>query len=102
MAELMDWDGPWSPDLISAMIPVAIEIETKREQAWNRGAEAAIASVFSKGDVGRKYKESLEKVLALVKADQRAIRGGAEASPGDRHAAAAQKLLDSVVGMLVR
>jgi hypothetical protein len=100
MEELLDWDGVWSPDLISAMLPVAIEQETKREQAWNRAAEAAIASVFSKGDVGRKYKESLEKVLRLVKEDQLANRGGGRAL--DRHATAAQKLVDSVLGMLDR
>lgn len=91
MSELLAWDGPWSPDLISLALPVAVEIETKREQAWNRAALAAIAAVFSKGSVGKDYSDSLQKVLDLVRADQLTARG----DHTDRHSIAAQKLVDS-------
>ncbi len=99
MSELLAWDGPWSTELVNLMLPVAVEIETKREQAFHRAALAAVTSVFSKGDVGKKYSESLEKVLALVRADQHKSRG--EDVKG-HHSVAAQKLLDAVLPMMKR
>jgi hypothetical protein len=99
MSELLAWDGPWSMDLVNLMLPVAVEIETKREQAFYRAALAAIAAVFSKGDVGKKYSESLERVIALVRADQAAARGEAGM---DHHSVAAQKLMDVVLPMMTR
>ena len=84
--------------MISLYLPVAVEIETKREQAWNRAALAAIASVFSKGDVGKKYSDSLEKVLALVKAEQLGARG----NDVDHHSVAAQRLMDALLGSMER
>jgi hypothetical protein len=96
MTELMAWDGPWSPDLINAMLPVAMEVEIRREQAFNRAALAAIASVFSKSEVGREYGQSLEKALEAVRADQLASRGIAPSTQSSRHSSAAQKLLDVI------
>lgn len=74
MSELLDWDGPWSTDLINAMIPVAVEIETKREQAMYRAALASTASMY-RAEVGRDYSNSLLDVLKQVEMDQLRIRG---------------------------
>lgn len=95
MTELLAWDGPWTRELIVSMESTAIEIETKREQAQYRAALAAIASVFSKGDVGKKYSDSLERILEAVKSSQRK----SDAKAPDRHSVAAQKLVDSLKNM---
>jgi len=84
--------------MISLFLPVATEIETKRERAWHQAALAAIAAVFSKGDVGRSYAASLEKVLELVESEQLSTRE----TSGGRHAIAAQKLMDAILPLMTR
>ncbi len=74
MSELLAWDGPWSPDLIRLMLPVAVEIHAKRDLSFYQGALAAVASIFKK-EVGKEYSDSLEDVLQKVREEQLEARG---------------------------
>lgn len=48
VAEILDFEGVWTTELIETMIPVAAEIEANRIDAFYRAVVSALASVLSK------------------------------------------------------
>lgn len=75
MGEFYDPYGRWDRERIEENIPVAIDVETRREGAFYRAATAAIGSIFGGGTVGKKYSASLRKVMAEVRDEIRAFKG---------------------------
>ncbi len=87
----MDWDGPWSPDLISLYLPVAVETQLKMEQSFGRALISAVSS-FSDAHAWKDYIASLEEALQSVRDDQLSQRG---VTAEDRHALAADQLVEA-------
>jgi len=74
VAEVLDYEGRWSFELIETMLPVAIEIEANRVDCMARAVMGGLAGVLTKegADIFRK---DLEDVRAGVRKAQRATRG---------------------------
>ena len=76
IAEILDWDGQWTRELIELMLPVAWERENAQERSFTKAVFAGIAAAFSKQ--GWKVSEdNFKAVESKVRGLQRAIRGEA-------------------------
>ena len=62
MGELCDPRGPWTEDLIEAMIPAAIATETQRTRDMHNAVRFGAASIF-KGDIGEKFDKGLQRLI---------------------------------------
>jgi len=98
MSELLDWDGPWSMELINLMSPVAVEISIKREQETHRAVLAAVGSLFD-SQVGRGYASDLDGVLRTIKVEQLEARGFSRAEINDMILDSFAKALLKMPGM---
>jgi hypothetical protein len=70
MEALMDYDGPWSPDRINLMIPMAEEAELEEKERLMD----AVATLFGK-DGWKAYKGRADKLRAEIHRRQLAARG---------------------------
>lgn len=98
MSELLAWDGPWSPDLIRLMLPVASEILAKREIALHNATLASVASLFSP-TIARDYRSDLDAVLKKVREEQMELRGATKQDLIDAMAERLAKAIRSMPGM---
>jgi hypothetical protein len=70
MESLMDYDGPWSLDLINLMIPMAEQAELDEQERMM----GAIGSVFGKDGV-KEHRKRADKLRASIRARQLEARG---------------------------
>jgi hypothetical protein len=74
LAEILDFEGVWSRDLIELFLPVAIEIEVDRVDVIRRGTLGALATTLTKNG-GKMFDARMSDVRAMVRRFQRASRG---------------------------
>jgi hypothetical protein len=81
VAEILDFEGVWTTDLIETMLPVAVEIETNRLEAMNRAVLSALASILSK-DGSKDFESAMKDARAGIVRSYRMNRG-LEPTPGE-------------------
>lgn len=91
MEALLDYDGPWSPDVINLMVPVAEEAEMKASERQCNAVYAAAGSLFSTAPM-EEFRRALAQDKAGIRRRQLAERGVEVGAPevesaGDRAAA---------------
>ncbi len=74
MAEVLDFYGVWSQDLIELMLPVALQLETERAEASFGSTMAAVGSLFDK-KAAEVFMAGIAKVKHDVKESQMRARG---------------------------
>ena len=82
MESLLDPDGPWSPDLINLMTPVAEEAETKDAARQFNAVLAATSSLFNP-EAGKEYRKLIGDAMQGIRNAQLRARGQAATSKGD-------------------
>lgn len=74
MEELLEWDGPWSPDLINLMAVVAEEREAAEAARLFRAVQSAAGSLFSE-KAGAAFVKALQEDRNAIRNAQRRARG---------------------------
>ena len=93
MEALLDYDGPWSPDLINLMVPVAMEAETQASARQFNAVLSAAGSLFSK-ESPKVFGRNLEDAMAAVRRRQLEERGGVADAKAPERKAAARAVVD--------
>lgn len=93
MEALMDYDGPWSPDLINLMVPVAMEAETQAAARQFNAVFAAAGSLFGKEPM-QAFQRATEDSMAGVRRRQIEERGGTVDPKAPQRKAAARAVVD--------
>jgi hypothetical protein len=100
MEALLDYDGPWSPDLINLMVPVAEEAEMKASERQCNAVYAAAGSLFSNRPM-EEFRRALAQDKAGIRRRQlaeRGVEGGAADVQEDTGAQAAAALRKAFSG----
>ncbi len=84
-------------EILDHEIPVAIDVETKRETAFYRAAAGAIASAFGGKGAAKKYTQALTNVLREVQNELRASRGLPRDAGANEDAEAVKKAFGGLV-----
>jgi len=102
IAELEDLDGPWSKARIESMLPMATEIELKRELSAHRSTVVAVANMFD-STASVNYTKGIQRVLDEIRVGQK-TQDQIEAELAEARQAAARNLADGFarIGVGVR
>ena len=94
IAEVLDWNGVWTRELVELMLPVAWEREIATKRTMFEAQIAACGSLFSK-DAAKTFIEAMQKEQDGVRRLQRISRGEDSKPKGNERAAkAARDLAD--------
>jgi sRNA-binding protein len=75
IAEVLDWNGQWTRELVELMLPVAWEMENAQRRVTAEAVTAGIAAAFSKKGAASPLKV-FQDATDAIRNLQRVARGG--------------------------
>lgn len=96
MSEVLDPEGPWSPELLQLMLPVAIHLEAERTETMFGATLAAVSSLGGREGVSA-FRDGVETVKAGAMNASRAARGLPPIAKGQARPPAGETQADAMM-----